>query len=91
MSVYDPACACDAVADAGRDVLYFIDPQTLTVNASVPLGGDPYGIAFANSTAELWVTLGGLFGPSGVEVLNASYRLGRSDPGRQRAPLGSGL
>ncbi len=72
VSVYDPACACDAVADSGRDVLYFIDPQTLTVNASVPLGGDPYGIAFANSTAELWVTLGGLFGPSGVEVLNAS-------------------
>lgn len=68
----DPACGGYAVTDTDRQVVYLVDSTTLQVKTTTALAGSPYGIAYDSATQELFVTLGGFFGASGVEVLNAT-------------------
>ena len=71
-ALYDPACGCLAILDGGRDTLQFVNPASFSLQATIGLAGAPDSMAFDTATDELWVTLGGLFSPSGVEVLNGS-------------------
>ncbi len=72
-SVYDPACSCDAIADSGRDTLDFVDAASMQLESTVPLEGEPYGVAYDNRTHDLWITLAGLFvGRNGIQIVNGS-------------------
>ncbi|HTW54874.1 MAG TPA: hypothetical protein VMG36_00255, partial [Thermoplasmata archaeon] len=69
---YDTACGCEVVTDAWRDLVEFVDPATMSVAWTQNLSGEPYGIAYDPVTAELWVTIGGLFSAGAVEILNGT-------------------
>ena len=69
---YDAACGCGVVTDAQRDLVEFVDPATMGVLFSRNLSGEPYGIVYDPASSTLWVTIGGLFSASAIEVLNGS-------------------
>ncbi len=76
------------MADTFRDQLYFIDPSSLTINATIALPGAPVGMAYDSRTGTLWVSLGGFFYADGIDVLNASTGVSISEWGGSWLPGG---
>jgi len=69
---WDPACGCLVVGDYLIGRLYFVNGTTYRIVRTVGLGGWPRSIAYDNSTGQIWVTLGGLTGSLGVDVLDGT-------------------
>lgn len=69
---WDAACDCLVVGDYIEDQLYFINGTTYALEQTVPLSGAPRSIVYDTGTHRLWVSLGGLFGSLGIDVLDGS-------------------